>query len=324
MAKGTWLVLFPCAVALLRAPAQPFAARRVGLGSDSGGFDGGGFDGGDVAASGAYDHFDDDGWRAEGEEEDAGVQIRSGVDGADEPVDAASYFFGDADDDAELEGLLAALEEGLFGREDDESRAILASVRTCAAVLAEEEDALDSALDARAALAFAVSSRGDAPGDVEADDAGDLVAVDRELAEAYALVDDEPLDASLDEMYGWLLKNASTRATAAGGCGRGASIGVDLGTTNSAAAVCDDGGAPALLPPGLVPSVVGFVDGGDSDENAAAIALRDDEGAGVGVLVGHAAEALRGGPHSASRVVMFCAQTASCTASPGTKYVLDT
>ena len=181
-------------------PAAPrLGPRRRVLGGEGDAFEGAEF-GEELASSDAYDVMDDDGWRPEAEEADAGVRIRSDRDGAENPVDVESYFFGDDDDDAELRSLLADLEAEYAARDDEASRSILESVRTCAAVLAEETDAMDYALDARAALAFAATARGDAPSDELRNEAGDLVAVDLELAEAYALVDDEKLDESLDEM----------------------------------------------------------------------------------------------------------------------------
>mmetsp|Transcript_13984 Transcript_13984/g.49654 ORF Transcript_13984/g.49654 Transcript_13984/m.49654 type:complete len:203 (+) Transcript_13984:1-609(+) len=90
----------------------------------------------------------------------------------------------------------------------------------------------------------------------------------------------------------------------------GVAVGIDLGTTNSAVAVVLDGKAK-LVPPGLVPSVVCYIDSSKSDSSKTGkagldaewggnIALRDDDGDGIAVVVGHAAEAMRDGPHGAS------------------------
>ena len=83
-------------------------------------------------------------------------------------------------------------------------------------------------------------------------------------------------------------------------------IGMDLGTTNSGGGVVIDG-EPRLVPPGLRPSVVCFVDTDVEEaalisgtDNSAAIALRDDEGGRVYAVVGNDAESLRGGAHGAS------------------------
>ena len=78
---------------------------------------------------------------------------------------------------------------------------------------------------------------------------------------------------------------------------------MDLGTTNSAAAVVDADGAPKLLPPGLTPSVVCFIDGELETEpvdRAGRVALRDDDGRGVVAVVGKEAEQMRDGVHAAS------------------------
>ena len=294
------------------------SSSSLGMGADD---EGDGF----ASSSDAFDVMDDEGWVAEGEEMDAAVTIRPGWDCAEEPIDTVSYFFGNEDDDAELRRLLGELETQFSGKDDAASRSILDSVRSCGSVLQDEEASTDFELDARAALAFAATARGESPGDEVEDDAGDLVAIDMELAEAYAVLDGEALDPHLDNMYSWMLANASAAASAKrdapgraeGFGGMGVSIGLDLGTTNSAAAVVDASGQPRLLGP-LVPSVVCFVGGDDDDramEKVGRIALRDDAGAGVVAVVGHDAEALRGhgvhGQSVCSRVKRILARDAT-------------
>ena len=293
----------PARALVAPGPARARRALRHAFDGDGDGF---------ATSSDSFDVMDDEGWVHEGEERDAGVTIHSSMDCAEEPVDVSTYFFGNEDDDAELRRLLGELEAEFAGEDDAASASILDSVRSCHEVL--DGSAVDFALDARAALAFAATARGDAPADEVSADAAPVAAGDAALAEAYAAnVEHE----TQDDAYSWLLGNATAAArggAAASGFGSmGSSVGLDLGTTNSAAAAVDASGAPRLLTP-LVPSVVCFVAGDDADFEGR-VALRDDEQTGVAAVVGHAAEALRGhavhGASVCSRVKRILARDAT-------------
>ena len=298
-------ILLLCVGARALVAPGPARARRALRHA----FDGDGF----ATSSDSFDVMDDEGWIHEGEERDAGVTIHSSMDCAEEPVDVSTYFFGNEDDDAELRRLLGELEAEFAGEADAASASILDSVRSCHEVL--DGSAVDFELDARAALAFAATARGDAPADEVAADAAPVAAGDAALAEAYAA---NAAHEDEDDAYSWLLGNATAAArggaAAASGFGSmGSSVGIDLGTTNSAAAAVDASGAPRLLTP-LVPSVVCFVAGDDADFEGR-VALRDDEQTGVAAVVGHAAEALRGhavhGASVCSRVKRILARDAT-------------
>lgn len=247
---------------------------------------------------------DDSGWREEEDERDAGISIVGDKDDEHDEVDtsdAYNYLGSDESEDEELRRLLGELETQFLGKGDAASRSILASVEECGKVLEAEHTPV--ALDARAALAFAATARGDAP----VDELDAEPAVDHELLEAFQALDADNLDSHLDEMCGWMVGNSSEAKHAGSSSAKtqfGRTVGLDLGTTNSAAAVVDADGAPKLLPPGLTPSVVCYIDGDletqSGVDRAGRIALRDDDGRGIIALVGKDAEAMRDGVHAAS------------------------
>ena len=291
----------------VRAPAglslQPLAPRARALTRRASDMERS-YDGVDLGASDATDVMDDEGWFEDDDERDAAIDILADRDENNEEVDTSSvYFFGnDEDDDEELRRLLSELESQFAGKDDAASRSILASVEECGKVLEKEHTPV--ALDARAALAFAATARGDAP--VDELDVERIPTVDDELVEAFQALNTDDFDGHLDEMYSWLVGNSS-EATHAGSTSSktrfGRTVGLDLGTTNSAAAVVDADGAPKLLPPGLTPSVVCFIDGELETEpvdRAGRVALRDDDGRGVVAVVGKEAEQMRDGVHAAS------------------------
>ena len=78
-----------------------------------------------------------------------------------------------------------------------------------------------------------------------------IPTVDDELVEAFQALNTDDFDGHLDEMYGWLVGNSS-EATHAGSTSSktrfGRTVGLDLGTTNSAAAVVDADGVDAAAP----------------------------------------------------------------------------
>ena len=119
------------------------------------------YDGVDLTASDATDVMDEEGWFEDDDERDAAIDILADRDENNEEVDTSSvYFFGnDEDDDEELRRLLSELESQFAGKDDAASRSILASVEECGKVLEKEHTPV--ALDARAALAFAATARGE-------------------------------------------------------------------------------------------------------------------------------------------------------------------
>ena len=193
-------ILLLCVGARALVAPGPARARRALRHA----FDGDGF----ATSSDSFDVMDDEGWIHEGEERDAGVTIHSSMDCAEEPVDVSTYFFGNEDDDAELRRLLGELEAEFAGEADAASASILDSVRSCHEVL--DGSAVDFELDARAALAFAATARGDAPGDEVAADAAPVAAGDAALAEAYAA---NAAHEDQDDAYSWLLGNATAGGT---------------------------------------------------------------------------------------------------------------
>ena len=143
------------------------------------------YDGVDLTASDATDVMDEEGWFEDDDERDAAIEIMKNHDENNEEVDTSSvYFFGnDDDDDEELRRLLSELESQFAGKDDAASRSILASVEECGKVLEKEHTPV--ALDARAALAFAATARGEAP--VDGLDVERIPTVDDEVEAFQAL-----------------------------------------------------------------------------------------------------------------------------------------
>lgn len=244
------------------------------------------------------DILDDEGWSYSDDDPDTGMTAIGKDD------DLAAYYNDEAEDE-ELHRLLLELRSEFEGRDDEASKSILKSVEGCEEYLRNSKV---GAIDARAALAFAAT-------DTEhyfehsidlmesslgvLDDKGGLYDDYED--------DDEPLVEADDEAYGSLLGNVTEDASVVEGhFGGSVAVGVDLGTTNSAVGVVVDG-APVIVPPGLRPSVVCFVDTGldeeayVSDDNVGSVALtEDDEDGRVFAVVGTDAERMRGGAHGAS------------------------
>lgn len=257
--------------------------------------------------------FDADGWPVESEDEWTEETVV--FEGRSEAVEALEYTVGEEQaEDGELRRLLAELRADLSDREDETSAEVLRSVSKCEAYI-EEERSMDVAADARAALAFAATTstfserEGD---DVVFEDERSLgVLEDEERGLRKHEDDEDECDESFDEAYGRLMSSSNDDVTTGGARPTvsfdSVRVGIDLGTTNSAAAVVA-GGVARLVPPGSRPSVVCFVDTAidddlfvKEDDDAVAVALRDDEGEnGVLVVVGSDAEAMRGGSHGAS------------------------
>ncbi|KAJ8613406.1 hypothetical protein CTAYLR_002258, partial [Chrysophaeum taylorii] len=266
-----------------------------------------------LVASDPHDILDAEGWPCDEEKEiDAGlVTLRS--EGEESVVhELARYEINDDDDDEELRSLLSRLRSEVEGKEDEESASIMRSIKRCEAYVEAHYGAVDAVADARAALAFAATT--DAVAEEAFEDARSVgllsdegrnrswysgIDVPADLLSA----DDDEMDAAYSELLESAGRNSRVEDDEKEVRVSSSSIGIDLGTTNSAAAIVVDG-VPRLVPPGMRPSVVCFVDLSldaevfvDEDDPAFGAALADET---VLAVVGKDAEALRGGVHGAS------------------------
>ena len=276
------------------------------------------------------DMVDSDGWPEERDDADVHYfyEERTAKVARELAREELRFAREDEADDGELRRLLKALKK-------DESTA--EAVAKCESFLEEEKQLEGVAADARAALALAATDFLDSY--VAKDDhmTGGLGLIDDDR-ELYAEDDEEDEEEEddvekEDEAYGWLLGNSTEKIIEAekqkkkgifdasrlpflfsGGHNsptkkekeETVAIGMDLGTTNSGGAVVLDGEAK-LLPPGLRPSVVCFVDTDmeevaevSADDDTSEVALCDQKEKRVYAVVGDDAEKLRGSAHGGS------------------------
>mmetsp|Transcript_961 Transcript_961/g.1343 ORF Transcript_961/g.1343 Transcript_961/m.1343 type:complete len:747 (-) Transcript_961:684-2924(-) len=294
-----------------------------------------------ASSSSARDVVDNDGWPLEIEEDLASLTVLGGDmnwQQTQQVLDELSETT--HSEDTELSAMLLELRSQFQNRHDEASHLILESIKRCEDVLKQEIVSYGQvfAADARAALAAEATMVID---QYEAQEEGiEERALGLMSSDSHFFFNDdekeEPDDEdyfiakrlhweSEDEAYSALFENMTVRKQIGkpsfvnkGDTPLSIAIGMDLGTTNSAGAVVlgsDQGkkekkefSPPFLVPPGLRPSVVCYVDTntiGDEvvvgDDNCYASALGEDDDSIVAV-VGKEAEFLRNSAQHAASV----------------------